>query len=132
MSHHRRQAVVQIAVAIDNLEMAEQLAEEHGSGVGPYSLEIRSFLDGAKLALYQTNAGTWREAEETLTGTIARLSVLAGKLDQRRRELHAKVRQGRRIGESAPFARIVDQLVHARKALRSAILNLRLSKARTA
>jgi hypothetical protein len=128
MSHHRRIAREQLAVAIDQLEAAEALLEDQGSPTAR-SLEVEQPLVRTRAAVYHINAADWRGAELALVQAVAEVSHLALGQAAHRRELHERGGEDREhaIRVTGPA---VDQLVHARRAIRKAILNLRLSKDR--
>ena len=120
MSHHLKRAQLSLALALDYLETAEMRAEEHTGGPNPTSLDVARHRLAVKRAVYDVNTAGWHEAERALQATVEPLSHLT----------RALARGGRLRERSATERVVIDQLVQARKAIRAALINLRLRKDR--
>ena len=130
MSHHRRIAREQLSLAEDHLESAEALAEHQGEPTTS-SLAVERVLLEVRAAIYAVNTANWREAEVVLVRAVAGVSRLGlDQLEQRRQLERPRRSAADREHAITVTAPLVDQLVHARRSIRKAILNLRLSKDR--
>ncbi len=115
MSHHRRLAQRHLALALDYLVSARDEAESFTGEPNPTSLELDRLLVEVKRALYDVNTAGWVSAEGALQSVIGPLGHIAGALKRQRD-------QG--------SGRVLARLILTRKAVRAALLNLRLRKDR--
>jgi len=123
VSHHARIAHANIHLALDYLETARDAAEQAG-GPGPLSLEIDRIHLEVKRAVYDLTVGSWTSAEAALQSALGPVSHLAQAQARGKRQRAKMGFLERQAGV------ILEQLVSARKAIRAALLNLRLRKGR--
>jgi hypothetical protein len=121
MSHHARKAVLSLMVAVDTLIAAEVRAEDKTGGPNPDSVDIQRVTGDVKRSLYDVNSASWAAAERALETALPRVSHLA----------HALAKGGGKRERTAEEKVVASLLVDARKAIRSALLNLRLRKGRS-